>query len=168
MPDEGIDAANAPVLLPNKLNSNSEDLYAGHRSHSSHGSHGSHRSSSGGGYSAPKKYTPPSSLPTTPSYPSPSTPSTRPSKPVDLAPTQPLGKTAPSTEVQKPNSADLSVMVVRVQAALMRRGFYNGDIDGLLGPNTRAAIIEFQKSHGLPQTGRMDIETLSGLGIAIP
>ena len=59
-------------------------------------------------------------------------------------------------------------MVVRVQAALMRRGLYNGDIDGLLGPKTRAALRKFQQSEGIPQTGRMDIETLTRLGISIP
>ena len=50
----------------------------------------------------------------------------------------------------------------------MRRGLYNGDIDGLLGPKTRAALRTFQQSEGIPQTGRMDIETLTRLGISIP
>ena len=59
-------------------------------------------------------------------------------------------------------------MVVRVQAALMRLGYYAGDIDGLLGPTTRVALKSFQRSKGLPQTGRMDLETLSSLGIPIP
>ena len=60
------------------------------------------------------------------------------------------------------------MMVVRVQAALMRLGYYEGDIDGLLGPRTRAAITEYQKGKGLRQTGRMDTETLTRLGISIP
>ncbi len=59
-------------------------------------------------------------------------------------------------------------MVIRVQAALMRRGVYDGDIDGLLGPKTRAALKAFQQSEGISQTGRMDIETLTRLGISIP
>lgn len=33
------------------------------------------------------------------------------------------------------------------------------DIDGILGPNTRAAIIEFQKTMGLPTTGLIDEKT---------
>ena len=49
----------------------------------------------------------------------------------------------------------------------MRRGFYHGDIDGLLGPMTRAALRAFQQVEGIPQTGRMDIETLTRLGISI-
>ena len=60
------------------------------------------------------------------------------------------------------------MMVVRVQAALMRSGHYQGDIDGLLGESTRAALRAFQKENGIKQTGRMDIETLTLLGIPIP
>ena len=59
-------------------------------------------------------------------------------------------------------------MVVRVQAALMRSGHYHGDIDGVLGESTRAALRAFQKDGGIKQTGRMDIETLTLLGIPIP
>ena len=60
------------------------------------------------------------------------------------------------------------MMVVRVQAALMRLGYYNGDIDGLLGPQTRSAIKAYQTAQGLRQTGRMGIDTLTKLGISIP
>lgn len=59
-------------------------------------------------------------------------------------------------------------MVVRVQAALMRLGHFRGDIDGMLGPETRAAITAYQKAEGLEQTGRMDINTLTKLGISLP
>jgi peptidoglycan hydrolase-like protein with peptidoglycan-binding domain len=60
------------------------------------------------------------------------------------------------------------MMTVRVQAALMRFGYFNGDIAGIRGPQTRAAITSYQKAQGLPQTGRMDIDTLMRLGISIP
>lgn len=59
------------------------------------------------------------------------------------------------------------MMVVRVQAALMRLGYYNGDIDGLLGPMTRDSITQFQTDRSLAKTGRMDIETLTALGIPV-
>jgi His-Xaa-Ser repeat protein HxsA len=59
------------------------------------------------------------------------------------------------------------MMVVRVQAALMRLGYYNGDIDGLLGPMTRDSITRFQTDRSLAKTGRMDIETLTALGIPV-
>jgi len=50
----------------------------------------------------------------------------------------------------------------------MRLGYFNGDIDGVLGPATRASITTYQKDKKLKQTGRMDIETLTALGITIP
>ena len=143
-----------PVLLPNTLNATAEDRYAAHRSHGSHSSHGSHRSSSGGTRQAPAIPTPQPQLRTPPSNPAPSV----------------TPRTTPRIEraIPKPTPQDVSRMVIRVQAALMRRGVYDGDIDGLLGPKTRAALKAFQQSEGISQTGRMDIETLTRLGISIP
>jgi Putative peptidoglycan binding domain len=43
-----------------------------------------------------------------------------------------------------------------IQAALARRGYYRGPIDGALGPGTRNAIRSFQAHQGLPVTGQMD------------
>lgn len=143
-----------PLVLPNTLNSTANDRYAAHRSHSSHASH---RSSGGGGVAVPRsvpkaapapKYTPP------PIY----TP----------APTQPAPQPTVRPAIPKPSTGDISGMVVRVQAALMRLGYFNGDIDGLLGPETRASITKYQKDKSLKTTGRMDIDTLTALGISIP
>ena len=128
------------LVLPNTLNSNSEDLFAQHSSHRSHSSHGSHRSSSGSRRSTP--------------LPTPNESGVAP--PVQQAP------------ARQPPAADMSIMVVRVQAALMRSGHYQGDIDGVLGESTRTALRAFQKGSGIKQTGRMDIETLTLLGIPIP
>ena len=41
-----------------------------------------------------------------------------------------------------------------IQQALAQRGYDIGDIDGLIGAKTRQAISDFQKSEGLPVTGR--------------
>ena len=144
-----------PVLLPNTLNRGADDRYAAHRSHSSHGSHRSHRSS-GGTRSQPAPSVQPRAPQTTPS-PTP-------------APAQPAPRKSPGTGqvLPKPTQQELSLMVVRVQAALMRLGYYDGDIDGLLGPATRAGLKNFQKSQGLRQTGRIDLETLTRLGIPVP
>ena len=155
---EGLEAPGnpdrAPVLLPNTLNATAEDRYAAHRSHSSHGSHRSHRSSSGGVRQAPSTPAPQPQYQSPPSSPAPSV----------------IPRTTPRIEraIPKPTPQDVSRMVIRVQAALMRRGLYNGDIDGLLGPKTRAALRAFQQTEGIPQTGRMDIATLTRLGITIP
>ena len=128
-----------PVLLPNTLNATAEDRYAAHRSHGSHSSHGSHRSSSGGTRQAPAIPTPQPQLRTPPSNPAPSV----------------TPRTTPRIEraIPKPTPQDVSRMVIRVQAALMRRGVYDGNIDGLLGPKTRAALKAFQQSKESPRQG---------------
>lgn len=150
------DPVDPDVVLPNRLNETADDRYAKHGSHSSHGSHGSHRSSSsGGGYRPPS--TPVPSRTPTPSAP----PAWR------VVPSTPPASTAPAT-VPSPTPQDLSAMTLRMQAALMRQGYFNGDIDGILGPQTRAALAAYQKAQGLKETGRMDIETLTNLGISIP
>jgi peptidoglycan hydrolase-like protein with peptidoglycan-binding domain len=40
-----------------------------------------------------------------------------------------------------------------------------GLIDGIMGPKTQAALRAFQKDQNLPQTGKMDAETLAKLGV---
>ena len=53
----------------------------------------------------------------------------------------------------------------KVQKSLSDKGFYHGDIDGLLGPRTRQAIGEYQKSENLPVTRQLDVETAGKLGV---
>lgn len=50
-----------------------------------------------------------------------------------------------------------------VQAALARRGYYYGPIDGSFGPRTRAAIRAYQYDHDLPVTGDIDRYLLARL-----
>jgi hypothetical protein len=50
-----------------------------------------------------------------------------------------------------------------VQAALAWRGFYSGRIDGVMGPETRSAIRDFQKQQGLPATGQIDSDLTKAL-----
>ncbi|MEL6436867.1 MAG: lytic murein transglycosylase, partial [Pseudomonadota bacterium] len=50
-----------------------------------------------------------------------------------------------------------------LQARLARKGFYEGDVDGKIGPMSRAAIKAFQASAGLPQDGFASMEVLSVL-----
>ncbi len=49
--------------------------------------------------------------------------------------------------------------VIKVQTALRNAGFDAGVIDGKMGPRTRKALKEFQSSHGLPASGRLDKQT---------
>lgn len=50
-----------------------------------------------------------------------------------------------------------------VQARLNNLGFDCGKIDGVLGPKTEAALIEFQKQYGLLDTGNIDEQTIAKL-----
>ena len=54
--------------------------------------------------------------------------------------------------------------VAALQVALHARTLYAGTIDGLLGPQTQAALRAFQHRSGLPMTGRLDAATRSALG----
>jgi hypothetical protein len=57
-------------------------------------------------------------------------------------------------------------VVVDVQSQLQRDGYYNGPIDGELGPMTRQAIADFQADHGLAITSAIDEPTLASLGVS--
>ena len=46
--------------------------------------------------------------------------------------------------------------VSQVQAALARKGYYHGAIDGRMGPGTRSALKQYQLNHGLEVTGQVD------------
>jgi peptidoglycan hydrolase-like protein with peptidoglycan-binding domain len=55
-----------------------------------------------------------------------------------------------------------------MQHRLNARGFHVGTPDGILGPKTRAALREFQRSENLEVTGQPNPRTLAALGIKQP
>jgi peptidoglycan hydrolase-like protein with peptidoglycan-binding domain len=57
-------------------------------------------------------------------------------------------------------------VVANVQAALQQQGYYRGDVDGLLGPLTRAAVATYQRDRGLHVTSAIDQPTLEALGMS--
>jgi hypothetical protein len=57
-------------------------------------------------------------------------------------------------------------VIVDVQEQLQRDGYYEGPIDGVLGPMTREAIAAFQADNGLSVTSVIDEPTLATLGIS--
>jgi hypothetical protein len=61
---------------------------------------------------------------------------------------------------QSANSA-----VAAAQDRLAREGYYRGQIDGVLGPETRHAIVRYQSNHGLRVTGELTTDTLGALGL---
>ena len=52
------------------------------------------------------------------------------------------------------------------QQALKDKGMDPGAVDGVMGPKTQAALRDYQKKEGLKETGRLDAETMSKLGVA--
>jgi peptidoglycan hydrolase-like protein with peptidoglycan-binding domain len=56
-------------------------------------------------------------------------------------------------------------VVANAQAALRPQGYYQAEADGLLGPNTRAAIVNYQRDHGLYGTSTIDRPTSQSLGM---
>ena len=56
-------------------------------------------------------------------------------------------------------------VTVNVQEQLARAGYYDGPIDGILGPMTREAIAAYQADHGLAITSAIDEPTLATLGL---
>ncbi|MBI4707491.1 MAG: peptidoglycan-binding protein [Candidatus Omnitrophica bacterium] len=67
--------------------------------------------------------------------------------------------TAPAALEQKleplPPSGPYKPSVKEIQTALKNSNFYAGEVDGKLGPKTKAAIEEFQKANGLKVDGKV-------------
>jgi hypothetical protein len=53
-----------------------------------------------------------------------------------------------------------------VQSSLAQQGYYNGPVDGDIGPMSRAAIEQYQSDHGLLITGTINEPLLESLGLA--
>ena len=54
------------------------------------------------------------------------------------------------------------------QVELRYRGLYQGSLDGVVGPETKRALSQFQKISGLSRTGSLDAQTweaLTGSGV---
>jgi hypothetical protein len=56
-------------------------------------------------------------------------------------------------------------VIANVQASLQAQGYYQGEVDGILGPLTRAAIANYQRDNGLYITSAIDEPTLAALGM---
>ncbi len=62
----------------------------------------------------------------------------------------------PPSGPYKPSAQD-------IQTALKNAGYYSGNIDGKVGPKTKAAIEEFQKANGLTADGKVGPKTWAAL-----
>ena len=58
--------------------------------------------------------------------------------------------------------------VLETQIELHRRGFSCGSVDGVMGPQTAAALRAFQRLNGFNETGTLNLETKSVLRLTAP
>ncbi len=102
--------------------------------------------------------------------PAPAAPATTPAEP-----TTPCGpakvvhkkkatyKKASKKKAAKSKKSKCNETVRKAQEQLAQLGYYTGKIDCKIGPQTIRAIKNFQRDHGLKQTGKLDKETLRAL-----
>jgi len=57
-------------------------------------------------------------------------------------------------------------VIADVQSELQQMGYYQGEVDGLLGPMTRQALRDYQADHGLEVTEAIDEPTLDALQLS--
>lgn len=72
----------------------------------------------------------------------------------------------PWAKPAKDRSARVNSDVKHAQQLLSGLGYEVGTPDGAMGPRTRNAIITFEKSNGLPETGRVSAELMDRLSLA--
>jgi len=72
-------------------------------------------------------------------------------------PATPVTPSHPVTPVQP------SAAVMQLQRELGQLNYYEGPVDGVMGPQTIAAIKDLQRQAGLPQTGQMNAATQAAL-----
>jgi peptidoglycan hydrolase-like protein with peptidoglycan-binding domain len=94
------------------------------------------------------------------------------SKPAETDQAAPQGATEDQAEPVKVADVTDNAQIVRVkvnpekiQRALKSAGVYTGKVDGKIGPGTKQAIIEFQKSHGLKADGVLGKKTWDELKV---
>lgn len=74
---------------------------------------------------------------------------------------------ARAAEAQRQREAERA-RIGEAQESLARLGWYDGEVDGLLGPVTAAALAAFQAAAGLEAEGNLDEPTLAALGAEDP
>ena len=79
----------------------------------------------------------------------------------------PIKVTPPAVvyEVDAPNMD--KAVVTQIQQALAAKGFDPGLIDGDFGPNTQAAVLQFQEAEGMVVDGAVGPETAAALGVSL-
>jgi hypothetical protein len=74
------------------------------------------------------------------------------------APASPAQPTTPASPAVVPSAS-----VKKLQQELGQLNYYEGPVDGVMGPQTTAAIKDLQRQANLPQTGTMNAATQKAL-----
>ena len=74
-----------------------------------------------------------------------------------------IGVAIAATSVAEEAAGEAEQPVAAVQALLRQERLYSGQVDGVLGGETVAAIRRYQILHGLRATGRLDAGTLRAM-----
>jgi peptidoglycan hydrolase-like protein with peptidoglycan-binding domain len=85
-----------------------------------------------------------------------SAPAANPAQPT--SPAQTVNPAQPTTPAVTPSAS-----VKKLQQELGQLNYYEGPVDGIMGPQTTAAIADLQRQAGLPQTGTMNAATQKAL-----
>jgi hypothetical protein len=65
-----------------------------------------------------------------------------------------------SFQHSRPVAPRSNVDVREAQLELRHSGLYNGSVDGMIGPQTKQALVQFQKENGLEPTASLDANTM--------
>lgn len=74
----------------------------------------------------------------------------------------------PTSTLAMVDSGDTGEAVQQVQSTLLENGYQAGNVDGKFGPQTQAAVIQFQKNNQLAADGIVGPKTASAMGLADP
>ncbi len=78
----------------------------------------------------------------------------------------PSNSSASSTNMKQTQTAPLNLsenQIKQVQEQLKTAGFYKGEADGKMGPETKQALQQFQQQNGLQANGELDQQTMAAL-----
>jgi peptidoglycan hydrolase-like protein with peptidoglycan-binding domain len=75
----------------------------------------------------------------------------------------PSAGTATRESMSSATSVASPDQIKEAQQQLKQKGFYQGQVDGRMGPETEAALRRFQQSSGLPATAQLDAKTMERL-----
>lgn len=84
-----------------------------------------------------------------------------------VATSQNIAENVENTEVSASVAYAATANITEVQKRLKKWGYYAGQVDGINGPQTKAAVKKFQKRYGLVQDGIVGPLTAAKMGISV-